>query len=536
MIDNKNDIFKDNNRVKSKKKVFVENVTLSQLSKDVPSIREFYADQNILVTGGTGFMGKVLIEKLLRSCPKIKGIYLLMRSKKNYTDEQRLNKIFNIPLFDKLKEECPESLSKVKIIKGDITELEYGLSDSDLEFIINEINIVFHAAASVRFDDSLKDAILINTRGTNELLKILKQMKNLKVYLHTSTTYCNIDKDVDAIEEKVYKATTNWETMIKAAETMDKNVLNYLEQKILNKYPNTYTFSKNLAEELVSENCGDIPTVIFRPTVVCCAENEPIPGWIDNFNGPVGLIAGGQVGIIHVVYINGEKKVDWVPVDRAIKGMITSAWYKALEQTERNKCLVINSSTSDFIQFNNSVLFDPGTEIAKRNPPNQLLWYPFCFHTSNKYLYWFYFVTLHLIPAIFLSVLLKISNQRLKLFKLYRRIYFANMKLAPFTLNEFKFKNDNFKSLQAILKPEDVDKFSVDYSGVVVLDHFELQIDGIIRYLLKDKNYSKDTFDKRVFNLKIKFFLHVAVISLLLIGSMFVLNRYVGKFVYKRYF
>ncbi|XP_044732169.1 fatty acyl-CoA reductase 1-like [Chrysoperla carnea] len=516
--------------------MFVEKVTLSQLSEDVPSISEFYADQNILITGGTGLMGKVLIEKLLRSCPKIKGIYLLLRSKKNYTDEERLNKMFNIPLFDRLKEEFPDSKSKVKVIKGDVSELEYGLSDSDLKFIIHEINIVFHVAASVRFDDSLKDAILINTRGTREMLKILKRMQNLKVFLYTSTTYCNIDKDVDAIEEKVYKATTDWKTMIKAAENMDEMVLNFLEQKILNKYPNTYTFSKNLAEELLFESCEDIPTVIFRPTVVVGSEKEPMPGWIDSYNGPMGLATGVQTGVLHILLIDGGKNIDWVPVDIAIKGMITSAWYKALEQIDRNKCLVINSSTSDFIKFNNNVMCDLGVQIFKKNPPNQLLWYPFCFQTSNKYLFLFYFVTLHLIPAIFLNVFLKISNQRINLFKLYRRVFYSNMKLAPFMLNEWTFKNDNFKSLHAILKPEDIDKFSVDYSGFTISDRFEMQLDGTIRYLLKDKNFSKETFEKRMFNFKIKYYLHIAIISLLIIGSLFVLNRYVGKFMYKRYF
>lgn len=50
-----------------------------------------------------------------------------------------------------------------------------------MEFLINKINIIFHVAASVRFDNPLKEAILINTRGTKELISIAKQMKNLKV-------------------------------------------------------------------------------------------------------------------------------------------------------------------------------------------------------------------------------------------------------------------------------------------------------------------------------------------------------------------
>lgn len=46
------------------------------------SIQEFFTGRNVLVTGATGFMGKVLIEKLVRSCPGIGQICVLLRQKK----------------------------------------------------------------------------------------------------------------------------------------------------------------------------------------------------------------------------------------------------------------------------------------------------------------------------------------------------------------------------------------------------------------------------------------------------------------------
>ena len=66
------------------------------LHSSLPSnIAEFYRDRSIFITGATGFMGKVLVEKLLRSCPDIKTIYLLMRPKKGQDIHHRFTEEFH---------------------------------------------------------------------------------------------------------------------------------------------------------------------------------------------------------------------------------------------------------------------------------------------------------------------------------------------------------------------------------------------------------------------------------------------------------
>lgn len=56
-------------------------------------IPAFYAGRSIFITGGTGFMGKVLIEKLLRSCPDVGKIFVLIRPKKGQSINDRLQKM-----------------------------------------------------------------------------------------------------------------------------------------------------------------------------------------------------------------------------------------------------------------------------------------------------------------------------------------------------------------------------------------------------------------------------------------------------------
>jgi thioester reductase-like protein len=64
-------------------------------SRESSEIINYYKDKSIFITGATGFLGKVLIEKLLRTCYDLKKIYILIRHKKGKTPQQRLNELVN---------------------------------------------------------------------------------------------------------------------------------------------------------------------------------------------------------------------------------------------------------------------------------------------------------------------------------------------------------------------------------------------------------------------------------------------------------
>ena len=62
-------------------------------AKELLSISDFYAEKTILLTGGTGFLGKVVTEKLLRACPLVKKIYLLTRTRQGIKPQQRIEEM-----------------------------------------------------------------------------------------------------------------------------------------------------------------------------------------------------------------------------------------------------------------------------------------------------------------------------------------------------------------------------------------------------------------------------------------------------------
>lgn len=62
------------------------------------SIDAFFAETVILLTGATGFLGKALLEKLLRSCPRIATIFVLIRPKRGLSVEQRFKELLNNPV------------------------------------------------------------------------------------------------------------------------------------------------------------------------------------------------------------------------------------------------------------------------------------------------------------------------------------------------------------------------------------------------------------------------------------------------------
>ena len=80
-----------------------------------------------------------------------------------------------------MREERPSNFEKLIVISGDASEKNMGLSATDRQMLVERVTIIIHAAASVRFNDSLKYAIFANTRATRDICILAQNMKNLIV-------------------------------------------------------------------------------------------------------------------------------------------------------------------------------------------------------------------------------------------------------------------------------------------------------------------------------------------------------------------
>ena len=158
------------------------------------NVREFFSDKCILITGVTGLVGKVLLEKILRTIPRIGKIYLLIRDTPKYSIQERvMNMIFASPLFVPLFKERPELHETIKArvvpIKGDLVLDGLGIGPEIRKLLTDEVEIILNTASRYNLSESIREAIQINYFGALRILELAHSCKNLIALHHVSTAY-----------------------------------------------------------------------------------------------------------------------------------------------------------------------------------------------------------------------------------------------------------------------------------------------------------------------------------------------------------
>lgn len=144
-------------------------------------ISRWFSGRSAFVTGATGFVGKCLVEKLLRDCCDIETIYIMMRAKKGKTTEQRKTDYMGHVVFGCIRDQQPHQLDKIVVVDGDLMATNLAMSDTIRKRVAERVSVIFHCAADVRFDRPLTDAFRSNVLGTKSLLDFAKEFHQLDV-------------------------------------------------------------------------------------------------------------------------------------------------------------------------------------------------------------------------------------------------------------------------------------------------------------------------------------------------------------------
>lgn len=123
-------------------------------------------------------------------------------------------------------------------------------------------------AATVRFDEKLKIAMQINVQACKDVMQICSEMVHLKSIVHVSTAYTQCPQPY--IEEKFYPPPLDSGEMLVLTKCTSDKLLECITPVLLDKWPNTYTFTKAIAEDVVHQHGAGLPIGMFRPGIGKC--------------------------------------------------------------------------------------------------------------------------------------------------------------------------------------------------------------------------------------------------------------------------
>lgn len=139
------------------------------------------SDKQILLTGATGYLGIHILKDLLERKDLI--IYVLVRNSEKISGKNKLNNNWFYYFNSQLK---TEDLSRIHFVEGDIESKYLGFSNSNYDYLVNNIDIIINAAANVNHFATEESSYNTNVKSIHNLISFAKD-KNKKEIHHMST-------------------------------------------------------------------------------------------------------------------------------------------------------------------------------------------------------------------------------------------------------------------------------------------------------------------------------------------------------------
>lgn len=358
------------------------------------SLREL-SGKNLLVTGVTGFLGKVFVAFVLEH-DLLRGgrMTLLSRGKRGKDGRARIAELFaRSPAFRRLRERHGEGLAawlneRIDVTFGDAREPGLGLDPAVQRALLERLDVVVHVAGLTDFSPDPEDGLAVNVHGALAAAE-LAALSRGKRLLHVSTCFVAGGVDGDAPEAVALSGGAarspngtvfSPETELLAIDSLCRGVTERnadpndarkarIEAGTLRArsmgWTNLYTYTKALAELLIvsrGEKQRGLKISVVRPSIVECARSFPLPGWNEGVNTAAPLV--WLTGTLHRrMPFTPTHVFDVIPVDEVVKGMVLSL--AALSAPSAPALDVVQLATGDHNPFTYGRVLDL-TALARR--------------------------------------------------------------------------------------------------------------------------------------------------------------------------
>jgi fatty acyl-CoA reductase len=341
------------------------------------SVKDQLKGKRIMITGTTGFLGKVVLEKLIREVPEVEKIILLIRGNKSYRTarERFVNEIVASSIFNRLREENPVHFNqfcqdKIDCATGEVTENNFGMGKEQYTKLASSIDVVINSAACVDFRAKLDLTLAINALCLLNIADLIKAAGNIPL-IHVSTCYVYGYTEGDCHEENVTptrrgikqnpagffevvplitKLQKKIEATKKACSQPDKldERLSELGIKESHRYGwnDTYTFTKWIGEQLIMEKLHDSTLTIVRPSIIESTYQEPVAGWIEGVKVADAIILAYAREKTRFFPARPKGVIDIIPADLVANSLIL-ATAEAFALPERHRIYQCCSGSSN---------------------------------------------------------------------------------------------------------------------------------------------------------------------------------------------
>lgn len=335
------------------------------------SVRESLEGSRLLVTGVTGFVGKVWLTMVLDHAPSVGRITVLIRGRRGESAQSRMAHIVErSPAFRPLRQRLGSGLwdlidEKIEVVEGDVGKPLCGLGPEQAERLAARLDAVVHFAGLTDFEPDPVQAIRTNILG-GENAADLTALLTVPRLIHVSTAFVagavsgrvqeSIRPGVSPLGER-FDPAAELEALqrdLEGLETRGERVDAANARAHALGWPNIYTYTKGLSEHLL-ERREDIWETVIRPTVVESARQYPFPGWNEGINtsGPlVWLLASW----FRKLPSRPDNHFDVIPVDTVARAT-TVILAEALEDRAEHVYQLGSSDT-------NPMLFERAIELT----------------------------------------------------------------------------------------------------------------------------------------------------------------------------